>query len=309
MDNKKKKYDKEEAKEARKAELDEISEKLEKGIKAVFEGENYKKYLEFCSRFPKYSINNQILIMLQRPDATMCQSFTAWKNINRSVKKGEKGIRILAPAPFTIEKEKEKHDEDGNWILNSNGEPEKETVKIVINAFKPVSTFDISQTEGDPVPELGIDELKGDVKDYDSLLRIIKDIVPVPVEFEDIKGGAKGYFNTEENRIAIKSGMSEVQTIKTLLHEASHQALHSKEAEKKDDKPKSTAQKEVEAESVAYIVCKYLGIETSDYSFVYLATWSKDQEVPELRASLDTIRKTSSDMIEKIKDKLTLKAA
>ena len=294
----KSKFDPKAAAEARKAEMEEITGKLEKGVKDIFMTENYKEYLNFCAKLPRYSVNNQILIMLQKPDATMCQSFTGWKDMNRFVKKGEKGIRILAPSPYKMQKEQDKTDASGKAILDKDG------VEITVNAFKPVSTFDVSQTEGEPLPTIGVNELTGSVEGYETLLAAIKEVVPVPISFEQIDSGAKGYFHLEENRIVVQEGMSEAQTVKTLLHEASHQALHSREAMAGSDEKKSKNQKECEAESVAYVVCQHYGIDTSDYSFAYVATWSADKEVPELKASLDTIRRTAADLIVKIDEKV-----
>ncbi|MBR5355749.1 MAG: ImmA/IrrE family metallo-endopeptidase, partial [Lachnospiraceae bacterium] len=189
-------------------------------------------------------------------------------------------------------------------VLDKDGEPVKETVEVTVNAFKPVSTFDISQTEGEPIPNLGEDELMGEIEGYASLIEAIKAVVPVPIEFEDIQSGAKGYFNIEENRIAVKEGMSEVQTVKTMIHEAAHQALHSKEAMEHSADKKTQNQKETEAESIAYVVCQHFGIDTSEYSFPYVATWAADKEVPELKASLDTIRSCSSKLIVNIEEKI-----
>ena len=297
-------FDPKAAAEARKAEMEEITSKLEKGVKDIFDGANYQQYLNFCAKLPRYSVNNQILIMMQKPDATMCQSFTNWKEVNRHVRKGEKGIRILAPAPYKMQKEQEKVDASGKTVLDKDGEPVKETVEVTINAFKPVSTFDVSQTEGEPIPSPGVDELTGSVEGYETLLAAIKEVVPVPISFEQIDSGAKGFYHLEENRIVVQEGMSEAQTVKTLLHEASHQALHSKEAMDSAGEKKSKNQKETEAESVAYVVCQHYGIDTSDYSFGYVASWSEGKEVPELKASLDTIRRTASEMIQKIDDKV-----
>lgn len=302
-------FDPKAAAEARKAEMEEITTKLEKGVKDIFTTDEYKNYLNFCAKLPRYSVNNQILIMLQRPDATMCQSFGGWKDINRFVRKGEKGIRILAPAPYKMQKEQDKTDASGRTILDKDGEPVKETVEITVNAFKPVSTFDISQTEGEPVPTVGIAELTGSVEGYETLLEAIKEVVPVPISFENIESGAKGYYHLEEDRIVVQEGMSQAQTVKTLLHEASHQALHSREAQNASGEVKSKNQKETEAESVAYVVCQHYGIDTSDYSFAYVATWSADKEVPELKASLDTIRRTASELITKIDEKVQARAA
>ena len=186
-------FDPKAAAEARKKEMDEITAKLETGVKDIFQGDNYKKYLDFCAKLPRYSVNNQILIMLQKPDATMCQSFTGWKEMGRFVKKGEKGIRVLAPSPYKVEREQDKLDASGNPVLNSDGEPVKETVEMKVNAFKPVSTFDISQTEGEPVPQFGVDELTGSVEGYATLMAAIKQASPVPITFEQIDSGAKGY--------------------------------------------------------------------------------------------------------------------
>lgn len=297
-------FDPKAAAEARKAELEKITADLEKGVKGIFESDNFKDYLNFCAKLPRYSVNNQILIMMQKPDATMCQSFGGWKDMKRFVKKGEKGIRILAPAPYKMQREQDKMDEAGNPVFDKDGEPVKETVEVTINAFKPVSTFDISQTEGEPVPMFNVAELTSSVEGYNTLFEAIKETVPVPITFENIESGAKGYFHVEENRIAIQEGMSEAQTVKTALHEAAHQALHSREAFEKSGENKSKNQKETEAEAVAYVVCQHYGIDTSDYSFAYLATWSKDKEVPELKASLDTVRKTASWLITKIDEKV-----
>ena len=297
-------FDPKAAAEARKKEMDEITGKLEKGVKDIFSSDKYKAYLDFCAKLPRYSVNNQILIMLQKPEATMCQSFTGWKEMNRHVLKGEKGIRILAPSPYKMEREQDKLDKDGKAILDKDGEPVKEKVEVTVNAFKPVSTFDISQTEGDPVPTFGVSEIDQNVDGYTKLLEAIKEVVPVPITFENIESGAKGYYHIEDNRIAVQEGMSEAQTVKTILHEAAHQALHSKEAMDTSSEKKTRNQKETEAESVAYVVCHHYGIDTSDYSFSYVAGWSEGKDVPELKASLNTIRQTASDMITKIDDKV-----
>ena len=300
----KSKFDPKAAAEARKQEMDQMAQKLEAGVKDVFQGENYKAYLDFCAKMPRYSINNQILIMMQKPDATMCQSFTGWKEMGRFVKKGEKGIRVMAPASYKMEREQDKLGADGKPVLDKDGEPVKEVVEVKVNAFKPVSTFDISQTEGEPVPRLGVDELTGSVEGYATLMEAIKQASPVPISFENIESGAKGYFQVEENRIAIQEGMSEAQTVKTALHEASHASLHNKEAMNADSDKKSRNQKECEAESVAYVVCQHYGIDTAEYSFPYVAGWSSDKEIPELKASLDTIRRAASDLIVKIDEKI-----
>lgn len=298
-----KNFDPQKAAEERKEEMKDITEKLEKGVQDVFASDQYQKLLDTMARFPRYSLNNNILIMLQKPDATLVQSYTGWKKMGRFVKKGEKGIRILAPAPYKLEKEQDKVDESGKVVLDKDGEAVKEKVEINLTAFKPVSTFDLSQTEGEPLPSIGVDELTGSVEGYQTLFEAIKATSPVPIGFEDIKSGAKGYFHTEENRIAIKEGMSEVQTVKTAIHEMAHAKLHNKEAQA--DSKQSKNSKEVEAESVAYTVCKHYGIDTGeDYSFGYVATWSKGKELPELKDSLNKIRETASEIITKIDEKV-----
>lgn len=187
-------FDPKAAAEARKKEMDQMAEKLEAGVKDIFQGENYKAYLDFCAKMPRYSVNNQILIMMQKPNATMCQSFTGWKEMGRFVKKGEKGIRVMAPAPYKMEREQDKIGADGKPVLDKDGEPVKEVVEIKVNAFKPVSTFDISQTDGEPVPRLGVDELTGSVEGYATLMEAIKQASPVPISFENIETGAKGSY-------------------------------------------------------------------------------------------------------------------
>lgn len=283
-------------------EMKDITEKLEKGVQEVFDSEQFQNLLDTMVKFPHYSVNNNILIMMQKSDATLVQSYTGWKKMGRFVKKGEKGIRILAPAPFKLEKEQEKLDEAGKVILDKDGEAVKEKVEINLTAFKPVSTFDISQTEGEPLPSIGVDELTGSVEGYQTLFEAIKSASPVPIGFEDIKSGTKGYFHVEDNRITINNGMSEIQNVKTAIHEVAHAKLHNAEAQK--DNKLSKNSKEVEAESVAYTVCQHYGIDTSDYSFAYVATWSQGKETPELKESLNTIREAASNLITKIDEKV-----
>ena len=218
-------------------------------------------------------------------------------------KKNEKGIRIFATAPYKKKVEQDKLDIDGNPMVGSDGEHLKNSVELMTMAFKPVSTFDISQTDGEPVPSFGIDELRGSVNGYQGMVDVIKAVVPAPISFEEISSGAKGYYHIEENRIVVQQDMSEVQTVKTLIHEAAHQALHSRLVmDTPGAKKKSRNQRETEAESVAYIVCRHFGIDTSDYSFRYLATWASDKDIPELKASLDIIRNAASDMITNIEE-------
>ena len=290
-----------ESREKQADQLKEITDKLEQGVAEVFSSDKYKKFLDTMAKFPRYSVNNNILIMMQKPDAQICQSFTGWKEMGRFVKKGEKGIKIIAPAPYTIQREQNKLDESGRPMMDHDGEPIMESVEIKINAFKVVSTFDVSQTDGKELPTLGVDELMGSVDGYGTFFEALKQSCPVPMTFEDILGGAKGFYSQTEKRIAIQEGMSEVQTVKTAIHEMVHQKLHALEH---SDKNMSRNSKEVEAESVAYTVCQHYGIDTSDYSFSYVAGWSEGKEMPELKASLDTIRRAASEMITAIDEKV-----
>ena len=304
MSERKSYYDPKKAAEDRKQEMKDITDKLEKGVADIFQSDKYQKFLDTMAKFPRYSLNNNILIMIQKPDATLCQSYTGWKQMGRYVKKGEKGIRILAPTSYKLEREQDKTDENGRKILDKDGEPVKETVEVNITAFKPVSTFDLSQTEGEPLPSIGADELTGSVEGYAALFDAIMEASPVPISFENIKGSTKGYFHTEENRIAIQQGMSEVQNVKTAIHEVAHAKLHNMTVQKsREDGGQSRSSKEVEAESVAYTVCQHYGIDTSDYSFAYVAGWSKGKEMPELKESLSTIREAASELITAIDEK------
>lgn len=302
-ENIQKKIDWIESRDKRADELHQITDKLEKGVKDVFQSDKYKQFLNVMAKFPRYSVNNTMLIMMQRPDAQLCQSFTGWKQMGRYVKKGEKGISILAPAPYKIEREQTKLDEKGRPVFDADGEPVKEKVEVTIRAFKVVKTFDLSQTDGKELPTIGPSELVGNIEGYPKLLQALQEISPVPVSFELIDGDAKGFYHLEDKKIVVQDGMSEVQTIKTLLHEMAHQKLHDKDnvSEAKDI---SRNGKEVEAESVAYVVCQHYGINTSDYSFSYVAGWSEGKETPELKASLDKIRQTASEFIYQIDQKM-----
>ena len=287
--------------ELKKAELREITDKLEQGVAEIFSSDKYKEMLDMIAKFPEYSANNSLLILLQKPDAQLCQSYTGWKSMDRYVKKGEKGIKILAPTPYTVFRDVPKLDMNGQQVLDKDGEPVMETKEYKVTGFKVVNTFDVSQTEGKDLPSLGVDELTGNVDNYKDMLRALVYICPVPIGFEQISGGAKGYYHQIEKRIAIQEGMSEVQTVKTLIHEMAHQKLHTNQDK---DQKQTRNSKEVEAESVAYTVCQHYGIDTSDYSFSYVVGWSEGKETPELKASLETIRKTAADMIHAIDEKL-----
>lgn len=299
------KSDTTEIKEKQIDQLKAITDKLEKGVKEIFHSNQYKKLLDTMAKFPRYSINNSLLIMMQKPEAQLCQSFTGWKKMKRYVKKGEKGIKIIAPTPYTIEKEQNKIDENtGRVVVDSDGEPLKEKLEISMNGFKVVNTFDISQTEGEELPSIGVSELVGNIEGYHNFFEALKLICPVPIAFEKVEGEAKGYYHLLEKRIAIREGMSELQTVKTAIHEMAHQKLH--DNNKTSDENQTRNSQEIEAESVAYVVCQHYGIDTSDYSFGYVATWSAGKETPELKASLGRIRDAAADMIGGIDEKLEL---
>ena len=286
----------------------EITDKLEQGIKELFESERFKEYLRTMSKFYNYSFNNTLLIAMQKPEATYVAGYTSWqRNFDRQVMKGEKGIKILAPAPYKAQEEREKIDPlTQKPVIGADGKAVTETVEVLRPAFKVVSVFDVSQTDGKELPDIIVDELKGTVENYEAFFDALRQESPVPISFEDIPGGAKGFFSPVESRIAIQEGMSEIQTVKTAIHEIAHAKLHAVNPDEKtapeDKKDRHT--KEVEAESVAYTVCQRYGIETSDYSFGYIAGWSSGKETKELKSSLDTIRKTAAEMIEGIDAKL-----
>ena len=283
-----------------KQKVKEITDKLEAGLKELFESEKYKSYLSTMSKFHNYSFNNTLLIAMQKPEATLVAGYQAWqKNFERHVNKGEKAIRILAPAPYKIKEERDKLDPvTGEMMFDENGMPQKEETEVTIPAFRAVSVFDVSQTDGKPIPELEVNELLSTVEGYEDFVQALMNISPVPIAFEDIPGDSKGYFSTAEKRIAVQENMSESQTLKTMVHGVAHSRLHDKEVNQSMDIPvKDRNTKEVEAESVAFTVCQHFGIDTSDYSFGYIAGWSSGRNMKELKSSLDTIRKTASELI------------
>ena len=292
-----------------KQKVQEITDKLEEGLKELFESEKYKTYLSTMSKFHNYSFNNTLLIAMQKPEATLVAGYKAWqKNFERHVNKGEKAIRILAPAPYKIKEERDKLDPvTGEMMFDENGMPQKEQVEVTIPAFRAVSVFDVSQTDGKPIPELEAQELLSTVEGYEDFVQALMNVAPIPIGFEDIPGDSKGYFHTEEKRIAVQENMSESQTLKTMVHEVAHSMLHNKEINRDDlieEPAKDRNTKEVEAESVAYTVCQHFGIDTSDYSFGYIAGWSSGKDMKELKSSLDTIRKTASELITGIEGAL-----
>ena len=283
--------------EERKKEMAELMAKLEYGVKGIFDSEEYIRYLNTMSKFRHYSLNNQLLICIQCPEATMVAGFNDWKKkFGRSVKKGEKGIKILAPMPIKVKAEEEEMDENG--VTHYTGS----SIEKIITLFKTVTVFDVSQTEGNPLPEFEVSELEGSVHDYDSLLEAIIQSAPCDVCFDKIENGSKGYYSILANKVVVNTGMSEEQTLKTCLHEIAHAMLHNKERAKAEPKDKPT--KEVEAESIAYTVANALNIDTSSYSFKYVASWSTGKTVPELKASLETIKDTAFDLVDRIEKQM-----
>ena len=282
----------------------EITAQLEAGVKDLFNSERYQDYLKAMSKFHDYSLNNTLLIVMQKPDASLVAGFNKWRDeFERHVKRGEKGIKILAPAPYKIKKEQEKLDPDGKPIIGEDGKPVTEQKEITVPAFKVVSVFDVSQTDGKEIPDIAVDSLTGSVEQYEDFFKALEQTSPVPVGFERIESGAHGYYHNAEKRIALNKGESELQTVKTLIHEIAHAKLHDIDLnappEQQQERP-SRRTREVEAESIAYTVCQHFGLDTSDYSFGYVAGWSSDKDIKELKASLETIRATASELITEI---------
>ena len=285
--------------------LKEITDRLEQGISELFESDRYKEYLSVMSKFHNYSFNNTILIAMQKPDASLIAGFNAWKNqFGRNVKRGEKGIRIIAPSPFKVKKEMEKIDpQTQRPVIGRDGKPVTEEREVTIPAFKVVSVFDVSQTEGRELPNLAVDALTGDVDKYKDFFAALEKTSPVPVGFEKIEGSAHGYYHLEEERIALNEGESQLQSLKTLIHEIAHAKLHSIDLNiPLDEQPNRPDRRtrEVEAESIAYTVCQHYGLDTSDYSFGYVAGWSSGKELTELKNSLETIRSTAAEIINSV---------
>lgn len=285
--------------------LKEITDRLEQGITELFDSERYKEYLRVMSKFHNYSFNNTLLIAMQKPDASLIAGFNAWKNnFGRNVMKGQKGIKILAPSPFKIKKEMEKIDpQTQKAIIGKDGKPVTEEKEITIPAFKVVSVFDVSQTEGRELPDIAVNMLTGDVEHYKDVFAALEKTSPVPVGFEKIESGAHGYYHLEDKRIALDEGMSELQTLKTLIHEIAHAKLHDIDLnaplEDLENRPDRRT-REVQAESIAYTVCQHYGLDTSDYSFGYVAGWSAGRELAELKSSLETIRSAAAEIINSI---------
>lgn len=278
-----------------------LTEKLEAGVKEVFESEKYKTCLKAMSRFHHYSFGNVMLILMQCPEASLVAGYTTWKKqFGRKVKKGEHGIQIIAPVKRSKLVSQDRLDPDTQQpVIGPDGKPEKEPVFVQYQGFQVAYVFDVSQTEGRELPSLGVDELTGDVPNYDAMFSAVEAISPVPVEFRPASA-AKGCFNYLERKIYVNEGMSQVQTLKTLIHETAHALLHDSSVLDDEIPKKDRHTKEVEAESIAYVVCQHFGIDTSDYSFPYVTGWSRGKELPELKASLECIGKTAAEMIDRI---------
>ena len=305
-----------------KEKLTELTEKLEQGVSEIFTSENYTNWLRSMSRFHHYSIGNTILIALQAPYASQVASYSTWKKLHRHVRKGEKGIKILVPAPVKVKEEKQKFDPDtAQPLFDTNGNPLTETEEHLIQHYKIGHVFAYEQTEGEPLPQLGPDELTGDAKNFDVMKQAVISIAPVTVRFDDIDGGAKGYFSSTDKEIVVKKGMSEIQTLKTLFHELAqgmseiqtlktlfhelaHSLCHDLDTMHAQGVVKDRQTKEVEAESCAWICLNFFKIDTSDYSFPYISGWSSGRDMKELRSSMEFIRETSGMIIDSVTEKM-----
>lgn len=279
----------------------ELTKRLENGVKELYASDSYEQYITAMAKFHHYSFGNALLILFQCPHATNVAGYNTWKQLGRQVKKGERGIMVLAPCNFADTLEREKSDPlTGQTLYGPDGQPLTEKVRTSPNRFKIVHVFDLSQTEGRELPQIGVSELNGDVADYAGVYERLTALSPLPVVQEDFERAAKGYTSFVENRIVIKPGMSQVQTIKTLVHEIVHAKLHEPEDFFIEQPIAEKRRKEIEAESIAYVVCQYFGIDTSDYSLANVAEWSRGKELAELKASLDVIHNTAGEIIDAI---------
>ena len=286
--------------------MDSIMQSLESGVEELFTSNRYQEFLKTMAKFHNYSFNNTMLIAMQRPDATLVTSYKNWQSMGRQVMKGEKGITIIAPAPYKKMKEKEVLDENQRPIMGTDGKPKTEKVEVTVPHFKAVTVFDIAQTSGEPIQTLAPELLTAAVQDFDSFMQAIQKISPVPIRFDEIGGNANGYYHNADKEIVIKKGLSESQTLKTAIHETAHAKLHDREIMESLGVEKDRLTKEVEAESVAYCVCSSFGLDTSDYSFPYIAGWSSSREMKEMKASMDVIRKTAGEMIDQLTEELEI---
>ena len=286
--------------------MDSIMQSLESGVEELFTSNRYQEFLKTMAKFHNYSFNNTMLIAMQRPDATLVTSYKNWQSMGRQVMKGEKGITIIAPAPYKKMKEKEVLDENQRPIMGTDGKPKTEKVEVTVPYFKAVTVFDIAQTSGEPIQTLAPELLTAAVQDFDSFMQAIQKISPVPIRFDEIDGNANGYYHNADKEIVIKKGLSESQALKTAIHETAHAKLHDREIMESLGVEKDRLTKEVEAESVAYCVCSSFGLDTSDYSFPYIAGWSSSREMKEMKASMDVIRKTAGEMIDQLTEELEI---
>ena len=284
--------------------MDSIMKNLETGVSELFTSDRYQEYLRTMSKFHNYSFNNTMLIAMQRPDATLVTGYRNWQSMGRQVKKGEKGITIIAPAPVKRKREQEVRDENQNPVLGTDGKPKMEEVEITLPCFKAITVFDIGQTTGEPIQTLTPELLTAAVEEFDFFMNSIRDIAPVPIKFSLIEGTANGYYQTVDKEIVIREGMSQSQTLKTAIHETVHSILHDKDMMEDRGMKKDRLTKEVEAESVAYCVCSAFGLDTSDYSFPYIVGWSSGKEMKELKASMDVIRETAGEFIDQLTERL-----
>lgn len=282
--------------------VQQITEQLPDKIRELFASDKYAEYLNVLGKFSNYSFNNTLLIAMQRPDATYVAGYKAWENkFDRHVVAGSKGIQILQPAPYKREVEEEMKDEHGNTIYGYDGKPLLHKEEVIMQGFKVGYVFAYEDTEGSELPSI-VQLLDSDVKNYEQTMDILKTISPAPIVFHEIKDGANGYYSHTDNGIHVKEDLLELQMIKTTIHEMAHAILHNKD--NGTDKDTNRREKEVEAESVAYTVCNYLGLDTSDYSFGYIAGWSADKELKELKETMEKIRETSNTIISKFNDEL-----
>ena len=288
---------------AQKEKIKELTDMLERGVKDVFQSDQYKKWLDTCAKFHTYSINNQILIGAQMPSASMIAGYTTWKSMSRYVKRKETGLRILCPAPLRKrELVDEKDPITGQVRLDSAGNPKKVVSEVLIPRYKIGYVWDISQTEGKELPTL-VTALDGSVNGYNLMKEALEKVSPVPISVEPIQGSANGFYHLEDKRIVVKEGMSEQQTIKTMIHEITHSALHDPDLDP-ESRTAPRAEKEIQAESVAYVVCQYYGIDSSQYSFGYVGSWSEGKDLSQLKKSMETIRRTAGDLIDRIDKEL-----
>lgn len=286
--------------------MDSIMQNLETGVAELFTSERYQEYLKTMSKFHNYSFNNTLLIAMQRPDATLVTGYRNWQSMGRQVKKGEKGITIIAPAPIKRKKEQAVLAQEQKPVIGPDGKPKTEEVEVTLPCFKAITVFDIEQTTGEPIRTLAPEILTAAVEDFDLFLQAIREISPVPIRFDAIEGSANGYYHNLDKEIVIKKDMSQSQTLKTAIHETAHARLHDKEIMESQGIEKDRLTKEVEAESVAYCVCSVFELDTSEYSFPYIAGWSSGKELRELKASMDVIRKTAGEIIDELTEKIEM---